>query len=259
MAAIGKIRSWGPWLVGIIGLALFGFIATDFTRSCETSSNQARQQVGEVMGTKLSIQDYQSKIEELKNVLKFLGQDGNEDFLREYAWSDYVRNAIVQAEAKKLGLGVTEEEKKNVLQQGTHPVLRNLPLMREFFNQQTGQFDYNNVQQIYNMLQQQSPDQFQEFERYWKTVENMLGEQREDEGYAQDLAITHAEPVGRSHEGEGRQHDGHRELRIKLELSGIGKADAHSAASVKVKPVLDRGNEEKDGENGENDFLDFCL
>ncbi len=177
MAAIGKIRSWGPWLVGIIGLALFGFIATDFTRSCETSSNQARQQVGEVMGTKLSIQDYQSKIEELKNVLKFLGQDGNEDFLREYAWSDYVRNAIVQAEAKKLGLGVTEEEKKNVLQQGTHPVLRNLPLMREFFNQQTGQFDYNNVQQIYNMLQQQSPDQFQEFERYWKTVENMLGEQ----------------------------------------------------------------------------------
>ena len=45
MAAIGKIRSWGPWLVGIIGLALFGFIATDFTRQCETSSNQARQQV----------------------------------------------------------------------------------------------------------------------------------------------------------------------------------------------------------------------
>ena len=75
MAAIGKIRSWGPWLVGIIGLALFGFIATDFTRSCETSSNQARQQVGEVMGSKLSIQDYQSSIEEYKNVFKQLGQN----------------------------------------------------------------------------------------------------------------------------------------------------------------------------------------
>ncbi len=70
MAAIGKIRSWGPWLVGIIGLALFGFIATDFTRSCETSSNQARQQVGEVMGKKLSIQDYQAEVEEYKNVFK---------------------------------------------------------------------------------------------------------------------------------------------------------------------------------------------
>ena len=75
MAAIGKIRSWGPWLVGIIGLALFGFIATDFTRSCETSSNQARQQVGEVMGERLSIQDYQNTIEEYKNVFKQLVQD----------------------------------------------------------------------------------------------------------------------------------------------------------------------------------------
>jgi peptidyl-prolyl cis-trans isomerase D len=178
MAAIGKIRSWGPWLVGIIGLALFGFIATDFTRSCETSSNQARSQVGKVMGEKLSVQDYQLKIEEYKNVLKFLGQDGNEDFLREFAWSDYVRNTILQNEAKELGLGVTEDELKAVLVAGKHPVLGSLPLMREFFNQQTGAFDYNNVTQLYTILQQQgSPDQFEEFDRYWKTVESMLHDQ----------------------------------------------------------------------------------
>ncbi len=176
MAAIGKIRSWGPWLVGIIGLALFGFIATDFTRSCETSSNQARQQVGEVMGSKLSIQDYQSSIEEYKNVFKQLGQNVEEDQLREFVWGDYVRNAVVEAEAEKLGLGVTDEEVKTVLTEGTHPLLQRgqLPLIPMFYNQQTGMFDYNNVTQIYTMLQQQAPEQLQEFDRYWKTVEKVL-------------------------------------------------------------------------------------
>ncbi|MBQ3878486.1 MAG: SurA N-terminal domain-containing protein [Prevotella sp.] len=179
MAAIGKIRSWGPWLVGIIGLALFGFIATDFTRSCETSSNQARQQVGEVMGSKLSIQDYQSTIEEYKNVFKQLGQDVDEDQLREFVWNDYVRNTIVAEEAEKLGLGVTDDEMKIILASGTHPLLQmgNMPMLPVFYNQQTGAFDYNNVAQVYTYLQQQAPEQYEEFDRYWKTVEKMLRRQ----------------------------------------------------------------------------------
>ena len=179
MSAIGKIRSWGPWLVGIIGLALFGFIATDFTRSCETSSNQARQQVGEVMGKKMSIQEYQSEIEEYKNVFKQLGQDVDEDQLREFVWNNYVRNSIIEEEAEKLGLGVTDAELKMVLATGTHPLLQqgNLPLLPLFYNQQTGVFDYNNVAQVYAALQQQSPEQYQEFDRYWKTVEKLLRQQ----------------------------------------------------------------------------------
>jgi peptidyl-prolyl cis-trans isomerase D len=179
MAAIGKIRSWGPWLVGIIGLALFGFIATDFTRSCETSSNQARQQVGEVMDTKLSIQDYQNTVEEYKNVFKQIGQDVDEEQLREFVWSSYVQNQIVEKEAQKLGLGVTDEELKQVLQGGTHPILQrgNMPLLPMFYDQQTGNFDFNNVTQVYNYLQQASPEQYQEFDRYWKTVEKLIRQQ----------------------------------------------------------------------------------
>ena len=179
MAAIGKIRSWGPWLVGIIGLALFGFIATDFTRSCETSSNQARQQVGEVMGKKLSIQDYQAEVEEYKNVFKQLGQDVDEEQLRDYVWNNYVRSSIIEEEAAKLGLGVTDSELKIILATGTHPMLQmgNLPLLPVFYNQQTGAFDYNNVQYYHQVLEQQAPEQYQEFARYWQTVEKMLREQ----------------------------------------------------------------------------------
>ncbi len=179
MAAIGKIRSWGPWLVGIIGLALFGFIATDFTRSCETSSNQARQQVGEVMDSKLSIQDYQNVIEDYKNVFKQIGQDVDEDQLREFVWNEFVRNAILTEEAEKLGLGVTDNELKMVLASGTHPLLQrgNLPLLPMFYNQQTGVFDYNNVSQAYAFMREQPAEQYQEFDRYWHSVEKMLREQ----------------------------------------------------------------------------------
>ena len=159
--------------MGIIGLALFGFIATDFTRQCETSSNQARQQVGKVMGEKLSIQDLQQRSEEYKNLLKVLGGDANEEVLREQAWNDFVTYTILEEETGKLGIGVTEEEVRAVLAQGTHPALPRQFMMREFFNE-AGEFDYNNVAQIYNALQQQSPEQFHEFKAYWEMIEKML-------------------------------------------------------------------------------------
>ena len=69
MAAIGKIRSWGPVLVCVIGLALFAFIAEEAFRSCEATNNQARQQVGEVLGKKISVKDFQSLVDEYQEVL----------------------------------------------------------------------------------------------------------------------------------------------------------------------------------------------
>ena len=60
MAAIGKIRSWGPILVLVIGLALFAFIAEELFRSCEATNNEQRQQVGKVLGEKISVQEFQS-------------------------------------------------------------------------------------------------------------------------------------------------------------------------------------------------------
>jgi peptidyl-prolyl cis-trans isomerase D len=187
MAAIGKIRSWGPWLVGIIGLALFGFIATDFTRSCETSSNQARQQVGEVMGNRISIQDYQSNVEEYKLIYKVL-QDGyrqvgreigepEEDVLRDNVWNSYIQYAIIEEEASKLGLGVTNAEMEEVLRNPSHPALNSLPLLPVFMDQQTGRFDYNNVNQYQAMLQQYAPGEVDEFNRYWAVVEKLLRQQ----------------------------------------------------------------------------------
>ena len=64
MAAIGKIRSWGPILVAVIGLALFAFIAGDLAKSCESMKNQDRSQIGEVLGKKIDYQEYQKLFDE---------------------------------------------------------------------------------------------------------------------------------------------------------------------------------------------------
>ena len=70
MAAIGKIRSWGPVLATVIGLALFAFIAEEMFRSCEATGNERRQQVGEVLGKKISVQEFQTLTEEFQEYMK---------------------------------------------------------------------------------------------------------------------------------------------------------------------------------------------
>ena len=69
MAALGKIRSKGAILIGIIGLGLFAFIAEEGVRSCEYMHNDQRQQIGEVLGEKVNYQDFQNLVEEYTEVL----------------------------------------------------------------------------------------------------------------------------------------------------------------------------------------------
>ena len=70
MAALGKIRSKGALLMGIIGLGLFSFIAEEAFRSCESSRNNERQQIGEVLGEKINVNDFQKLVDEYTDVIK---------------------------------------------------------------------------------------------------------------------------------------------------------------------------------------------
>ena len=116
MAAIGKIRSWGPTLVIVIGLALFAFIAEEMFRSCEASKNEQRQQVGEVLGEKVNVQEFQALVDEYQEVLKLTQNRDNlsEDELnqvKDQVWNSFVNNKIIETEAEKLGLTVTDDER----------------------------------------------------------------------------------------------------------------------------------------------------
>ena len=183
MAAIGKIRSWGPVLATVIGLALFAFIAEEFFRSCESTTNEKRQQVGEVLGKKISVQDFQSLVDEYQSVIKMTqGRDNlSEEELnqvKDQVWQQYVNNTIMEAEAKKLGLTVTDEELQNILKAGTNPMLMQTP----FVNQQTGRFDVNQLTKFladYKKVQDQPQqaqvaEQYKQIYDYWKFIEKQL-------------------------------------------------------------------------------------
>ncbi len=139
MATLQKIRSKGPLLVIVIGFALFAFIATDAWRVFEPHQNQ--QNAGVVNGKKISAQEFQNMVEEYTQVQELLyGNRISDDALtqmRDGVWQSYVTYELVKKEADKLGLTVTEDEIKQMIQEGTSPLLNNTP----FVNPQTGMFD----------------------------------------------------------------------------------------------------------------------
>ena len=184
MAAIGKIRSWGPVLVTVIGLALFAFIAEELFRSCDSLKNQERQRVGEVLGEKIDVQEYQKLVDEYTDVIKMTqGRENLTDAelnqVKDMVWNQYVQNAILEKEAKALGLTVTDAEMQAMFQQGTNPALQQTP----FVNQQTGRFDVNQLKQFlasYNNAKKQNPqmvEQYRPLYNYWTFLEKNIRQQ----------------------------------------------------------------------------------
>ena len=184
MAAIGKIRSWGPVLVSVIALALFAFIAEEAVRSCESSRNDQRQQVGSVLGEKINVQEFQKLVDEYQEVIKMQqGQDNlSEEQLnqvKDAVWNTFVQTRIIENEAKKLGLTVTDAEMQAILKEGTNPMLMQTP----FVNQQTGRFDANALQKFlaeYKTQQSTNPQLARQYEtiyRYWTFIEKTLRQQ----------------------------------------------------------------------------------
>lgn len=183
MAALGKIRSRGLTLIIIIGLGLFAFIAEGVVRSCESSSNNQRQQIGEVLGEKMSFDDFAKLVDEAQDAMKVMGQENlNDDQLnqlRDQVWQNYVQYKLIENQCKKLGLTVTDDEMENVLSQGTNQMLLSTP----FVNQQTGRFDANQLKQFLAQYKQaktanpQAAQQYESIYKYWNYIEKSLRQQ----------------------------------------------------------------------------------
>ena len=184
MAALGTIRKRGVTLIVIIGLGLFAFIAEEAFRSCEATSNEQRQQVGKVLGEKISVQDFQTLVDEYQEVIKMTqGRDNlSEEELnqvKDQVWNSYVNSIIMKKEAEKLGLTVTDAELQNILKEGTNPILMQTP----FVNQQTGRFDASQLTKFiadYKQAQKSNPQMAEQYKRiydYWMFIEKTLRQQ----------------------------------------------------------------------------------
>jgi peptidyl-prolyl cis-trans isomerase D len=197
MAALGKIRSKGVLLISIIGLALFAFIAEELFRSCESTRNSDRQQIGAVYGDKISYENFQKLVDEYSDVIKMQQNRDNlsEDELnqvRDQVWNTYVNSKLMENEAEKLGLTVTDDEIRNILNEGTNQLLLQTP----FRNQQTGRFDVNMLNNFITEyksagsknLPAQSMEQYTKIYNFWTFIEKTLRQQTLAQKYQSLLA-----------------------------------------------------------------------
>ena len=193
MATLQKIRNRGPLLVAVIGIALFAFVAGDAWKAIQP--HQGRQDIGEVNGEAISAQDYQTLVDEYSEVIK-LSQNVsalNDDQLtqiKDQVWQTYINNKLIEVEAKKLGLQVSDAEILDVIEQGVHPLLMQTP----FNNPQTGAFDkdilkkflvdYENV----NQLPAQYKEYYMKMGAFWNFIEKTLKESLLAEKYQNLIA-----------------------------------------------------------------------
>lgn len=184
MAAIQSIRKRGALLVSVIAVALFLFIAGDLFRGIESLFQSSSQQVGEVNGKTVSIQDYQKMIDEMQTYYEIVQQKSSfsEDELnriKDEAWQTYVQTELIKDECKALGIAVSDDEVSDVIKNGYHQMLQ-VPI---FMNAQTGRYDYNAVNQFltqYKSLKDagtQVPEEYEKIYKYYLFVQRQVRDQ----------------------------------------------------------------------------------
>lgn len=181
MATLQSIRKHSGWLVAIIGLALFAFIAGDAAQVLQPHQNS--QNVGEINGNKIDAQTYQKLVEEYTQAINFIR--GNNSLteaenaqIKDEVWSTLVTNTLVGEQAKQLGLTVTTAELQAAINEGTDPLLA----QSAFRNQATGKFDrdvlMNFLAEYANMDPEVMPaeyvDYYHQLYNYWKFIESNL-------------------------------------------------------------------------------------
>ena len=184
MAALQKIRSKGVLLVSIIALALFLFVAGDLFRGLESLFQNSSQQVGEIDGKSVSIQEYQKMIDDLQTYYEIVQNKSSfsEDELnriKDEAWQTYVQSQLIVKQCDELGLSVTDDEIADVVKSGYSQMLQ-VPV---FMNQQTGQYDYAMVNTFlteYKKLKDsgsQMPETYEKIYKYYLFAQRQIRDQ----------------------------------------------------------------------------------
>ena len=242
MAALGKIRKRGVTLVIIIGLGLFAFIAEEAVRSCEATKNQQRQQIGEVLGNKVNVQEFQALVDEYQEVMKMT--QGRDNFseeelnqIKDQVWNQYISQQIIANEAGKVGLTVTDEEMQNIMKEGTNPMLLQSP----FVNQQTGRFDATQLTKFLadykkNASNPQLAESYERIYKYWQFIEKQLRTQTLAQKYQSLIAgslLSNPVSAKMSFEGQNKESD---ILLASIPYSSINDNDVQvSDADLKAK------------------------
>ncbi|MDH6312271.1 peptidyl-prolyl cis-trans isomerase D [Parabacteroides sp. PFB2-10] len=193
MATLEKIRSKAGLLIIVVGVALFAFIIGDFLNSGSTYFRQTQEEIASVNGEVISIQDYQTRMDEMIEVYKM--QSGNANLteelnaqVRESVFQTMIREMVLGEEAEKLGLTVSADELFDMVQgENISPMLQQMPM----FMNEAGQFDKTTLLNFLKMIDDdniaaypvEQQAQLLSLRNFWLFWEKNLKNQRLEEKY----------------------------------------------------------------------------
>ncbi|MBP7273507.1 MAG: peptidylprolyl isomerase [Saprospiraceae bacterium] len=163
MALIGKIRDNSWILIGLVGLALAGFILMDMVSWSNRGGMGGQFTMGKVAGKTIDWNDFQRSEQIL-----YQNAQGDPFGRRNSLWNFFVEEAIVSKEADALGLGVGKDELKD-LQFGNNlsPIIQ-----QRFGDPNTRQVDVKRLMEIKQAIEKnQLPPQLRE---YWAEQEKEI-------------------------------------------------------------------------------------
>lgn len=191
MATLENIRKRGVLLLVVIGVALLAFIIGDFLNSGSTVFQQSQEEVAEVNGQVIKIQEYENAINQLTDVYRIEYNmpsldDAMSNQVRQSVWQDFVSTTLLKLEAEEIGLVVNSNELKDITI-GNNPssILQG---RRAFTNPSTGMFDKGILLQFLASLDEK-PTSAQQLEgynvekNYWMYFENLVKVSKLQEKY----------------------------------------------------------------------------
>jgi len=160
MAILSKIRERTVFLIVIIALALFAFVLTDLFRNGGFSSDKATNTVGVVGDEEISREQFAAEVENI--VQQSQGRVSTMQAAKQ-AWENNLRRTLLKQEFEKLGLEVGADQITDAMSEQLAGDPR--------FSNEAGFFDEGKLKQFIAELKVTSPEQYQQWVNFEKSME----------------------------------------------------------------------------------------
>ena len=174
MALINTIRKHAGLAIGLVASGLIFFlIGGDIFQLRAVFLGKHRTDVGAIAGQKISLQAYQTQLEQLRLLLP----TASDELVRDMAWKQLITQIALQKACATLGLEVSEDELVDMVQgDHIHPELK-----ASFQDPETKQFDKQRlINYLQNLPQMPAAQQAQ-----WRYFENHFATSRNREKFIQ--------------------------------------------------------------------------
>jgi peptidyl-prolyl cis-trans isomerase D len=180
MSVIQTIRDKAAWIIiGAIALALIAFIAQDAFQGGGGMGLFAGNSttLGKVNGTKIDAREFEQRYKLAEDNYRNNNYPVNDQLrfqIRESLWNEYVEDAILRDEYKKLGISVSDKELGDILY-GANPPQQ----LRQQFTDSTGVYNAQAAYQAIRGIKKNSP----QYNSFWGEFIPALEKSRQREKF----------------------------------------------------------------------------